>query len=217
MRQLAVRLADAARAAGGARIAWVAPRWLLRREFLIFTRDLAGALPPVPAVEGLRWSLLAEADVGALRALDPSFAEESLRLRLGEGQECRLGWLGGTLAHFRWDAYGPTRLAYLGLTLLPLAGDAVSGYGYTRPGFRGRGLHTAGYLEALHRARGRGLTRSISLVAAWNRPGLRVSGERAGGVAAGRVGFWSFGVTRRHFSFGAVSIGPGRVLRVLRR
>ena len=212
MRRLTVRLTDAAGAVGWPHLALLASRWLLRQEFLVLLRDLTGDLPPLPPVPGLRWTELAEGDIDAVVALDPSLSHGEVRRRQAAGEECRLGWIGGTLACLRWDAFAPTWLPYLGLTLRLERDDVLLGHSYTRPAFRGRGLHTAGHMEAMHRARERGRSRSITLVAAWNRPALRVSRDRAGGVVVGTAGIRNLLLTRRHFATGSVSIGPDRTL-----
>jgi len=198
------RILDATRMLGIAGTLAVGPRWLVRREFLVLVRDLGQPIRKFPAPPSMRWTALTDADVPRVRAINPTMSEAEIWRRLGEGQECLLGWLDGSLAHYRWDTVGSAYLPYLGKILQPLEGDLITIEAFTHPPFRNRGIHSASTRIVLGRARERGLVRSITAVAWWNAPGLRVTREKADRVIAGTVGRWSLGPWRRDFATGAV-------------
>jgi GNAT superfamily N-acetyltransferase len=117
---------------------------------------------------------------------------------------CLLGWFGEVLAYVQWDTTAPAYLWFLHRTLRLLEGDAYTGHGYTVPAFRGRGLHQAGHLMALQRARRNGCIRSISIVARWNAPALAVAEGIARRRRVGTVGYWAMGAARHYHASGAV-------------
>jgi GNAT superfamily N-acetyltransferase len=193
-------------AATGWRFPIVAASWLVRREYLITARAVDG-IAHAPRLPGVRWGriedpaqlMVGTGDVGHVRA--------EIRRRLEEGQECWAAWIAGELAHWRWEATRPTFLPYLALTLHPERGDLCVVDVYTTPRYRRRGLHTAGTFFALERARARGLTRLVGLVARWNSPGRHVMEAKTGRTAIGSVGYWTLGAgPRRYFARGDVRL-----------
>lgn len=200
------RILDASRTLGIAGTLSVGPRWLVRREFLVLVRDLGRPIQEFPSPRSMRWTALMDADVPRLCAINPTISEAAIHRRLEEGQQCLLGWLDGSLVHFRWDTVGPAYLPYLGRTLQPLEGDLITIEAFTHPACRNRGMHSASTSLVLRRARERGLARSITAVAWWNAPGLRVTREKAGRAVAGTVGRWSLGPWRHDFATGAVRL-----------
>jgi hypothetical protein len=208
------RILDTTRMLGIAGTLSVGPRWLVRREFLVLVRDLGQPIRTFPAPPSMHWTTLTDADVPHVRAINPTMSEAEIRRRLGEGQECLLGWLDGSLAHYRWDTAESAYLPYLGRTLQPLAGDLITIEAFTHPPFRNRGIHSASTRLVLGGARERGLLRSITAVAWWNAPGLRVTREKADRVIAGTVGRWSVGPWRRDFATGAVQFDGSGVFCV---
>ena len=199
----------------GWRLAWVGPLWLVCRRYLVLTRDLTTALPPVPHRPDLRWTTLTETDAPRLVAMNPTLGLAEVRRRLAEGQECHLCWSGNALAHYRWEATGPVYLPFLGLTLRLLPGDVCGSWSFTHPVFRGSGMHTATTLAALHRLRSRGLRRTLSLVAWWNDAALQVTRDRAGRNVVGAVARWQVGPWRRHVAEGAVRFDDAGTVHVV--
>jgi GNAT superfamily N-acetyltransferase len=184
----------------------VAASWLVRREYLITVRAVDG-IAHAPRLPGVRWGriedpaqlIVGTGDVGHVRA--------EIHRRLEEGQECWAAWIGGELAHWRWEATRLTFLHYLALTLQPERGELCVVDVYTTPRYRRRGLHTAGTFFALERARARGLTRLVGLVARWNSPGRHVMEAKTGRTAIGSVGYWTLGAgPRRYFARGDVRL-----------
>ena len=86
-----------------------------------------------------------------------------------------MGWIGETAAHWRWETDVEAYLPYLRRSVRPLDGDLWVTDVYTHPSYRRRGLYTTATAMAMHRARARGHTRLIGLIARWNRPALRVA------------------------------------------
>ncbi len=192
-------------AATGRRLPIVALSWLVRREYLITVRavDESASVPQLPQA---RWVLIKDPTELVVGPGDLRPARAEARRRLDEGQECWAAWIGGELAHWRWEATRPALLPYLGLTLRPEAGDLCVVDVYTVPCYRGRGLHTVGTLLALERARARGLTRLVGLVAWWNAPARHVMEGKTGRPVVGSVGYWTVGVGRRYFARGGVRL-----------
>ena len=58
------------------KLARAAPRWLMRREFLVTVKDLTGPLPPVAPSPGVAWRLLTAAEIPQLVA-EQSHADDS--------------------------------------------------------------------------------------------------------------------------------------------
>jgi len=196
------------------RTLWLAPRWKIRKRFLVLVtalRSAAGA----PAMHGsqaaVEWTVLTEADIDAIRTAHPRVSDAELRCRWHEGQECVGGWVDGTLAHVRWDSDRRTYLPYLRRAFEPLTGDTFVVEAFTRPDFRGRGIHAQSTAFALDRARARGFTRSITMVAWWNAPALHVLRDKAGREVAGSVGYWQLGPVIRHFATGSVRLAADAV------
>ncbi len=214
LRRFAIRIQDARLILGWSGLLRTAPRWSVERRYLVLVRDLDTDLPAVPALHGLHSTLLEEGDIEPLRNINPRLVEAEVRQRWREGQQCHLGVLDQTPAHFRWDTTRPSCQPYLGLTLLPAEGDALSGYAFTHPAFRGRGLHAAFHAMALRRARDAGCRRSISIVAWWNSPAVRVSQGFAGRKIAGTVGYGTIGFKQWHFATGAVQLDAEGGFRV---
>jgi hypothetical protein len=129
-----------------------------------------------------------------------------------EGQECWVAWIDGQPAHWRWETSRTTYLPYLGRALCPQPGDVCVVDVYTAPRFRGLGLHTEGTFLALERAKARGLTRLVGLVAWWNAPARRVMEVKTARTVVGSVGYWSLGAARRYFASGRVWLESDRIV-----
>jgi len=209
MCRLFYRLLDVYRTLGLRRTLWVTPSWLIRREFLVLVRDLRLPLPDLPACGPMRWAPLTEADIPQVCAINPAMTEAEIRRRWGEGQECLLCWVGDSLAHYRWESTRPAYLPYLGKIFQVLEGDILISEAFTHPAFRGRGINSLASILALHRARARGLRRSIALVAWWNTPAMRSSWQKAGRVIVGTTGYWNLGLCRHYFATGDVGLDEG--------
>ena len=133
LRRLVHRLRDACNAIGIARLAWTAPRWLIRREFLVTVKDLTGPLPPISPLPGVTWRRLTDAEVPCLVASSPTLSPAEVWRRLREGQECWVGWMGEAAAHWRWETRGEAYLPYLHRFVRPLDGDLWVADVYTHP------------------------------------------------------------------------------------
>ena len=187
-------------------------RWKVERRYFVLIKDLQRSAPP-PALTSrldltsLRWTRLTDAEISAVRAMNATLSEAEIRRRWREGQECLLGWMDETLVHYRWDTTRPAYLPYLLKTFRPLEGDTLTTETFTHRAFRGRGIHSVSWALALRRARDSHLARSITIVAWWNAPSLRVNLEKAQKRIAGMVGYWGAGIVRRHFATGLVRFG----------
>ncbi len=213
LRQAVSRLRDAGIAIGLARLAWTAPRWLIQREFLVTVKDLTGPLPAISPLSGVTWRRLTDTDLPRLLACSPTLSQTEVRRRRQEGQECWVGWIGETAAHWRWETAGETYLPYLRRIVRPLDGDLWVADVYTHPSHRRRGLYTTATAMAMHRARARGQTRLIGLIAGWNRPALRVAETRLQRAVVGTVGYWALGCWRSPILTGGVRLdATGRVI-----
>jgi len=206
-----VRLIDAYRALGFARILWVAPLWLIQREFLVLIRDPRVPLPGVHLVDHLQWTSLNDAGIPYLCAINPTLSIAEIRRRRTEGCECLLGWVDGSLAHYRWYTTATTFLPYLGKTFSLVEGDMFTLEVYTHPTFRGHGIASVSSEIIVTQARHRGLRRCITMVAWWNTPGLRVNKRQEGWTVVGRVGYWDIGIHRRYYATGDISIAGRNV------
>jgi hypothetical protein len=212
LRRAVSRLRDAGYAIGMARLAWTAPRWLIWREFLVTVKDLTGPLPPIPVFPDVAWRTLADAELPGLLGSSPTLSPAEIRRRQQEGQECWVGWMGETAAHWRWETDGEAYLPYLRRSVRPLDGDLWVADVYTHPAHRRRGLYTAATVMAMHRARAQGRTRLIGLIASWNRPARRVAETRLQRVVVGSVGCWALGPWRTPTVSGSVRLDDqGRV------
>src|SRR5262245_30916388 len=113
LQRLTHRVLDVGRTIGVGRLAWTAPRWLVRREFLVTVKDLSGPLPlPVRGADVV-WRRLAVSETPRLLAKSPTLNEGEVWRRLHEGQECWVGWAGDLPAHWRWETSGETYFPYL--------------------------------------------------------------------------------------------------------
>lgn len=196
LRALVFRLTEASGALGLGRALLVGPRWLVRREFLVLTRDLRLPLPCVVA-------------------MNPLLTDKEIRRRWAEGQECSLGWLDGTLVYYRWQGVGAVHLPYLGKTLRLARGDCFVSEVFTHPGFRRQGVFWSAVLWHLHRTRERGFTRTVSTPAWWNAPSIRAQ-QKAGFAIAGRVGYWNLGAWRKYFADGHACLEETGGISILR-
>lgn len=211
--QLGPRAADADRLLGPVRLVWVGPLWLLRPTYLVLAgpprwHEQRTSLP-------VRWSTLTASDTPRLSTLHPALSPAGISRRLSEGQECLLGWVGERLVHYRWDTSRPALLPYLGLYLRPAADELLTVSAYTAPEFRRRGLHAASTSLVLRRALAHGVQRTISLVAWWNVPALRVAGDQAGRRPVGQISRWWHPRGPRYVTSGTVVLAGPRELQVL--
>jgi hypothetical protein len=204
---LIFRFLEANRVLGLRRLLWIIPRWLVRREYFVLIRDLRLPIPDVPAHPPMRWTILTEAEISIVSAINPVMSKDEIRLRWKEGQECLLYWIGGSLVHYRWETTKPAHLPYLDRTLQLLKEDLLVANVFTHPVFRGSGIHSVSSYMGLCRSRDRGFTRSIAIVAWWNAPSLRVTWQKVGYTVAGTVGYWNIGPWKYYFASGYVCLG----------
>jgi GNAT superfamily N-acetyltransferase len=181
---------------GVGRLAWTAPSWLVRREFVVMVKDLTGPLPPPVRSSGVVWRRLAAAEIPRLLAESPTLTEPEIWRRLREGQECWVGWAGDIPGHWRWETTTETHLPYLRRAVRPIDGDLWIVDVYTRPSLRRRGLYTAATVAAMHRARERGHQRLIGLIAVWNAPARRLAEQKLQRSVVGSLGHWTIGPWR---------------------
>jgi len=193
---LGFRLREALKLLGTRRFLVVAPRWLLVQDYTVGARRLDTApLPPSPVVAGLRIADLRDEEIPRLANRHPGLDEPEIRRRIEEGQRCRIGWLDGAPAHIRWDSVHEVWIPFLALTIRPLPGDLYSGFAFTDPRFRGRGIHAAVTARVLADEAATGRRRAIALWANWNEAAIRVSRDQVGrtpvgGIRIRRVGPW---------------------------
>jgi hypothetical protein len=152
--------------------------------------------------------------VSAIRAINPALSRAEIERRWAEGQECVGCRLDGSLVHYWWESARPVHLPYLGRTFQPATGDVCVVEAFTASAARARGITSAAAVLALHRARQRGLTRSIGFVASWNAPSLRIGQVTTGRTIEGTVGYVGFGPWRRYFATGAAHLTTGRAFEV---
>jgi hypothetical protein len=191
VRRLAHRVLDAKRTIGLIELARMAPRWLMRREFVVTVKDLTGPLPSIVPSPGVAWRCLAAAEIPRLVASSPSLTAAEVWQRVREGQECWVGWIGDIAAHWRWETWTETHLPYLRRAVRPLDGDLWTVDAYTHPTQRRRGLYTAATVTAMHRAREHGHRRMIGLLATWNSPVRHIAEEKLQRSVVGTVGYWT--------------------------
>lgn len=184
----------------------VAPRWLFRRTFTAYVRDLSAPLPDLPPAGALVRAAIREADFAALERMDPALTRAEIRRRRAAGQEGYAWWLDGTPVHSYWITREPVLLPYLGRTFRPAPGDVFVVDAFTLADLRGRGIDRLSGLDYLHRVRDAGLRRSVALVAEWNAPAHRVSRDRMGYTPVGSIGFRHVLVARRYFATGLVRL-----------
>jgi hypothetical protein len=130
----------------------VIPRWLLRREYLLFVRDVRRPLPDLPVTSSLRWELAAERTLPHLRTVDPPLPEGEIRRRWNKGQQCLLYWLEDTPVYLFSEATQPVFSPYLGRTFQPVPGDYLVFDLFLRPAFWGHAIGTVSTIVGLHRA-----------------------------------------------------------------
>ena len=204
------RLVDHAHTLGPARVGRIASRWLFRRTFTAYVRDLSTPLPAVPPAGPLARAAIREADSATLERMDPALTLAEIRRRQAEGQEGYAWWLDGAPAHSYWITRESVRLLYLGRTFRPAPGDVFVVDAFTRADLRGRGIDRLSGLDYLHRVRAEGLRRSVALIASWNAPAHRVSRDRMGYTPVGSIGFRHALVARRYFATGLVRLDADR-------
>jgi hypothetical protein len=209
------RVCDAVEAVGTRRAIALAPVWSVRRSFVVLVRDL-GSEPPPPlsappaTLASVAWTAIEELDASGLQQLESWLPASEVVRRRREGQRCDLAWIGGRLAHFRWEATGSVYLPYLGAVFVPAPGDRIGTQAFTVPAFRRRGLHSWSTARALRTAWNEQARRSISLVAGWHPAARRVVEMKARRVPVGTVGLWTLGPVRRWFATGIARTTGGR-------
>jgi hypothetical protein len=197
---------DAIRTLGPRRALRVGPRWAVRRTYLVLARSLLAPLPVFVASEAFHWTELRPTEIGRVQAINPELSRAEIRSRLEAGQRCLLFWHRDVPVYYRWDTSQPCYLPYLGLTARPIEGDLVTVEAFTHPSFRNRGIHSLATGLILRQARDRGLRRSVTMVAWWNSPALRVALEKAERSVIGSVGWWGIGPLRHHYASGTVCL-----------
>jgi hypothetical protein len=184
----------------------VGAAWLPRPEYLALIRSLATPIPDLRARQPVRWVGLDGTDPCLLGGLNPALTRAEIERRDAEGQECLLGWIGPRLVYCRWDTVAPTWLEYLGRRVELAEGDLLTVDAFTAVELRGQGIHSEATSRVLTAAQQRGLRRSITFVAPWNRPALRVALEKAERQPVGCVGYWRIGSWRHHFATGRLGL-----------
>ena len=204
MRLLFIRFGEARRALGLKGALTTGPGWLLRPVYLALSRELKPPIAVDPARLPVRWSSATVADGAAVARLNPAVRPGEVERRLAEGQRGLLGWSDGRLIYYRWDTIGSGSLPFLRRRIQLDATDLLTVDAYTDPAFRGHGLHSEATWRVLAQAQRAGLRRSVTFVAWWNRPALRVALEKAGREPIGSVGYWALGPWRCYFATGRV-------------
>jgi len=171
-------------------------------------RDLTAPIREPPGRADLSCTRLTEREIPTLLAMDRLLTRDEIQRRVQAGEACYLYWLGENLAHYRWEATQPVFLPYLGLTVRPLAGDVFCSGAFTAPRHRRCGVQSAACLMAIARQRETGLRRSITDVAWWNAPSLRVERDKASRSAVGSLGYWRLGRLRHYQASGRVRLEP---------
>jgi hypothetical protein len=201
---------DVCRNFGLCRAVRLAVGWLVRREFLVFVRELDRDAPlPVPD-DSIRWVDYSDENIALLLQLNPALARREIARRRREGQACELAFSGDSPVHYRWTARFPAYLPYLGKTLVVDTGDVLVTDLFTHPASRGRGVHRQSVRRSVMTARQSGSRRHLSLVAKWNAPVLSTA-HKTGAHLVGSVGFWNFGFFRYFFATGSVALEQNRV------
>lgn len=208
------RALDALRSAGLRRALTIVPRWWLRREYLVFVRDLRGPLPDVPAAPGVEWAIVDSQTLPALQCVEPHLTRREIERRWVEGQRCVLYRLDGVPAYVFWEATRSTYLPYLDRTFRPLTGDFLVFDVFAHPAFRGRGIARLSTTVGLHQAVAAGCQRWVAFVAGWNTPALRNARTHAGAEVVGSVGYRRQGWKRAYFATGLVRLHPDGSLHI---
>jgi GNAT superfamily N-acetyltransferase len=206
-------LLDACRMFGVPHAMQVATRWVIRREFFVFSRDVSISPGTEPSDSG-RWTCLTETDISRLRDVNPALRVAEIRRRIREGQKCLLYWHGEVVVHYTWRASTRTYLPYLGKSICPQEGDVFVVESFTHPAFRRRGIHAQSIRHTIREAQKSGMRRRLSMVPWWNVPSSRAL-HHNGCEVVGMVGRWSIGVWHQFFATGDVWL-DGPCVSVLR-
>jgi len=203
LRALRFRVSEVRRATGLARLPATLARGLVVREYLVTESLLdASTVPALP--DGIRVGPVTEADVPTALAVNPALSADEVRRRWREGQSWTGWWMGGTLAHWRWDTSSLAHLPYLRRSVRPLPGDLWVVEVFTRPDYRNRGLYSLSTAHAFASASAAGYRRVIGLVSPWNRPAMHVMLDKWRRAPVGTVGYAGVGPSRRPFVRGRV-------------
>ncbi len=215
--RLLPRLREVARQRGWPGALAIAIPWSIAPWYRVEVRDLS-AVPAEPPALPPEWreETLRRTDLARVRDFHPGLSAKEIERRWREGSICTLGWVGERLAHFRWDSDRDCHLDFLSIQLCLAPGDHYTSFVYTHPDFRGYGLHSTFLLRSIARARERGLSRTIALVAEWNLVARHVSARHAGRKLVGWVGLWRLGPLRalrvggavRRVGTNAIAIAP---------
>jgi len=205
------RVLEVGRLLGWRRVIELGPRWLVHREFLVFSRDLTVPLPAHPSPPDLRWADLTEEDWPKLTRAHPMMGEREIRRRTNEQQRCLVGWVDDAVVYYQWDTMQPIFLTYLGRPFRPAPGECFADAAGTSPLWRSRGLGTVGLLQSFHRARVLGCRRATGLVAWFNEPSIRIA-RRLNRVLEGRVGYWGAGALRHYYTRAHVRFESGSLV-----
>jgi hypothetical protein len=192
----------------------LAPRWAVRRHYVAVVRDLTRPRvteAPPGGLGDLHWENLDTRGIRHIQEIHSSISLAEIHRRLDEGQECLLGWLGSTLVYYRWDTSHSAYLPFLGTVVSLEEGDTLVVEAFTHLAHRGRGIHSLASVQRLEAARARGMTRSITFVASWHAPSLRVGLTKVSGRSAGTVTLWRFGPLRSLRTTGDVRLTAGRL------
>jgi hypothetical protein len=203
------RFREVAMLVGPLRALALAPGWLVRRQFLVFSRDLCDPLPDLPLPAGLVFRPLAVEEIGQLEAVNPSMHPGEVERRLAEGQRCLVGWLESRPVFYSWwFSDGSIFLRYVGLRLQLQPGDIFSDDTFTAPAFRGQNMSPAGQHEYYRLAREMGYRRDLGMSVPWSGPAMRVAAKTGRDVVA-RIDRWQLGPWRRYVLHGAARVQDG--------
>ena len=200
------RLLEQYRMLGFKKMLWVIPLGLVRSDYLKGAIDLRLPLPEIPVHESMRWTSLTREEAPKVQAINPSMSEAEVRRRLGEGQECLLYWIEGSLVHYRWFTKQPAYFPYLGKTVCPQEGDLLSSGSFTHPAFRRRGIASYSFISMLHRARDQGSIRNVGIMDWWNTISFHAHWENTPFTLVGTIGYWNVGLRKIYFTTGDVSL-----------
>jgi GNAT superfamily N-acetyltransferase len=155
--------------------------------------------PPVAISKiAVRVELLAPEMIDAYARFRPSQSREALR-RFALGHMAGVAWHGDRIVGAAWMATGRIRIPYLDCDIV-LPPDAIYTYdAHTLSEYRGNNIARARAAQLGLEFLGRGLRRSVSIIAVENRSGLR-SALKSGYRVVGTHSFLRLGPVQRHWN-----------------
>ena len=210
--RLRSRFKDASTVLGTPRALILSFRWLFQRDYDVFCLDLNRFEAEPVQNPGVSWSDLCPSRMTDLLKTNSQLEAAELEGRLKKGHRCLLGWVDGSIAHYRWDFDGVASLWFLGLECAALPGDIVVLDVYTRPEARGGGIYTASAVNAALKAKQQGYKRYITFVATWNRPPQHVWREVLRSDHVGLIRYRPVFSSKRHCLHGDITMdSKGRI------